>query len=91
MPGSKFQVGVECIHVLTDPCRVGIGTSLPADLLQIGKKDNSVTFARDSGTGKVSVGVGSVIPIGRFQVDTGNKIFIVDDEGRVGILSLIHI
>ena len=85
VPGSKFQVGVECVHVLTDPCRVGIGTSLPADLLQIGKKDNSVTFARDSGTGKVSVGVGSVIPVGRFQVDTGDKIFIVDDEGRVGI------
>ena len=84
IPGSKFQVGVECVHVLTDPCRVGIGTTLPADLLQIGKKDNSVTFARD-GTGKVSVGVGSVIPLGRFQVNAEDNIFIVDDEGRVGI------
>ena len=86
IPGSKFQVGVECVHVLTDPiCRVGIGTTLPTDLLQVGKRDNSVTFARDSGTGKVSVGVGSVIPLGRFQVNAEDNIFIVDDDGRVGI------
>ena len=83
IPGSKFQVGVECLHVLTNPCRVGIGTTLPADLLQVGSKENSVTFNKVAD--KINLGIGSVTPVGRFQVDTGDKIFIVDHEGRVGI------
>ena len=83
IPGSKFQVGVECLHVLTNPCRVGIGTTLPADLLQVGSKENSVTFNKVAD--KINVGIGSVVPLGRFQVNAEDNIFIVDDDGRVGI------
>ena len=83
VPGSKFQVGVECLHVLTNPCRVGIGTTLPADLLQVGSKENSVTFNKVAD--KINLGIGSVTPFGRLQVNAEDDIFTVTDDGRVGI------
>ena len=78
-------LGNKCLTVRVDPCRVGIGTTLPDAKFQVGFREKSIVFASDSITGVTSVGIGTTQPYSRVQVGTGNESVVVSDDGVVGI------
>ena len=60
--------------------RVGIGTTQPDAIFQVGSGDETVV-ATDLGR----VGIGTTQPDDKFQVNTGNTSFVVTGLGTVGI------
>ncbi len=78
-------LGNKCLTVRVDPCRVGIGTTLPDAKFQVGYREKSIVFASDPITGVTSVGIGTTQPYSRVQVGTGNESVVISDDGVVGI------
>jgi len=78
-------LGNKCLTVRVDPCRVGIGTTLPDAKFQVGIREKSIVFASDPITGVTSVGIGTTQPYSRVQVGTGNESVVISDDGVVGI------
>ena len=78
-------LGNKCLTVRVDPCRVGIGTTLPDAKFQVGYREKSIVFASDPITGVTSVGIGTTQPYSRVQVGAGDESVVISDDGVVGI------
>ena len=81
-------LGNKCLAVTVDPCRVGIGTTLPDAKFQVGVREKSIVFASDTNTGVTSVGIGTTQPYSRVQVGAGDESVVISDDAVVGIGSI---